>query len=837
MLIERNNINNKNQSVFTKDEQIIPRNIEVEMKDSYINYAMSVIVSRALPNVRDGLKPVHRRIIYAMKEMSLKSNSVYKKSARVVGDVLGKYHPHGDTAVYNAIVRMVQNFSLRYPLIDGNGNFGSIDGDGAAAMRYTEVRMAAIANELLVELDKHTVDFVPNYDNSLKEPVILPVKIPNLLINGASGIAVGMATNIPTHNIGEVCDALIALLNNKNISITQIEQYIKGPDFPTGGIILGTHGIMNYMDSGKGILTIRAKVKVIRQNHNNRDCIIITEIPYQVNKTTLITSIINLVKSKKIDSIYDVRDESDRCGIRIIIELKKDMNAQTVLNQLYKYTQLEVSFGVIMLALVNNKPKIMNIKELLNYHLEHRKDIITKRVKFDLHNAQKKEHILKGLKIAVNNIDYIMTTIKESPNDENANKNLLAKFKLTKLQSDAILEMKIKRLTKLNREQINNEYIEILQTIANLNKILNNTNNVLSIIKNELFEIKKKYADNRKTTIQTMKIDNVTNDDFIQDEEVVITMSHSGYIKRIPANTYRLQHRGGRGITAMITKEEDFVKNLFVTNSHSYMLFFTTYGKVYWLKVYNIPIGTRMSKGKAIINLLHLTDINEKITAAITIKSFNNNYVLQDKSLVMCTRDGIIKKVALNEFAKPRKNGLNAIKLKTSDILIEAKVISKDFYIVIATKKGMAIRFKASDIRNTGRTSIGVKGISIKKYDEVISMEVVTPEDILLSVSENGYGKKTKVDKYRIQHRGGYGTINMQTGKRNGNVVSIAKTSNNKEAMIITKNGITIRLGLDSIPLIGRVTKGVKLVRLDFNDKVVATSILHTNKIKADNGN
>jgi DNA gyrase subunit A len=830
MSIEKN-INNKNKLILT-DEQIIPCNIETEMKDSYINYAMSVIVSRALPDVRDGFKPVHRRIIYAMKEMNLKYTSTYKKSARVVGDVLGKYHPHGDTAVYNAIVRMVQSFSLRYPLIDGNGNFGSIDGDCAAAMRYTEVKMTSIANELLAELDNDTVDFIPNYDNSLREPVILPVKIPNLLINGSSGIAVGMATNIPTHNIGEVCDALIALLDNNKLSITQIEQYIHGPDFPTGGIIVGSQGIRNYMNSGKGILTIRAKVKIQPQDNNsNRNYIIITEIPYQVNKTVLITSIINLVKSKKVDSIYDVRDESDRSGIRIIIEIKKDMNAYIVLNQLYKYTQLEISFGVIMLALVNNKPKIMGIKELLNHHLEHRKDIIIKKVKFDLHNAKKKEHILKGLKKAVDNIDNIMVTIKESTNDDNANKSLLEKFGLTKLQSDAILEMKIKRLTKLNRDQINNEYVSTLKTIENLNLILNNSNNVLSIIKNELIEIKKKYADKRRTIIQSTTIGkNTINDDLIQDEEVVITMSHSGYIKRISVDTYRVQHRGGRGITAMITKEEDFVKNLFITNSHSYMLFFTTYGKVYCLKVYDIPLGTRMSKGKAIINLLHLTGVNEKITAAISIKSFSNNGILQDKYLVMCTRDGIIKKIELKEFTKPRKSGINAINLKTSDILIEAKIISKNSYIVIATKKGMAIRFKESDIRITGRNSMGVKGISIKKYDEVISMEVVAPDDILLSVSENGYGKKTQVSKYRVQHRGGYGIINMQTGKRNGNIVSIAKTNNNKEAMIITKNGITIRLGLESIPLIGRITKGVKLVRLDSHDKVVATSIL---KIKS----
>ncbi|MDR0890707.1 MAG: DNA gyrase subunit A [Endomicrobium sp.] len=806
-----------------QNEIIVSCDIEREMKDSYINYAMSVIVSRALPDVRDGLKPVHRRIIYAMNEMNLKYNTSYKKSARVVGNVLGKYHPHGDTAVYNAIVRMVQTFSLRYPLIDGHGNFGSIDGDSAAAMRYTEIRMGHITNELLVDLDKDTVDFIHNYDSSLKEPVILPVRIPNLLINGASGIAVGMATNIPPHNIGEVCDALLALLNDKNITTEKILHYIQGPDFPTGGVILGTNGILNYMTSGKGILTLRAKIKIIEKSNNNeRECIIINEIPYQINKSTLLTSIINLVKTKKIESIYDIRDESDRNGIRIVIELKKDMNAKIVLNQLYKYTQLESSFGVIMLALVDNKPKIMGIKDLLIHHIKHRKDIIVKRVKFDLHAAIHKKHILEGFKVAIQNIDGVLQTIKEAINENNAKLSLSSKFNFTPIQANSILEMKIRRLTKLNRDAINDDYVTLSKLIKNFNEILCNPKNIISMIKEEILLIKKKYADIRKTTIQFNDLyNNKTIEDFIQDEDFVITMSHSGYIKRIPVNTYRVQHRGGRGITAMITKEEDFVKNLFITNSHSYMLFFTTYGKVYWLKVYDIPLGTRISKGKAIINLLHLTNMDERITAAIDVKSFVNN-----SSLLMCTKSGIIKKVSLKEFSKPRKNGINAIKLKDSDILIEAKVVSQNFEIIIATKMGMAIRFKESDVRLIGRNAIGVKGISIKKSDEVIGMEVVNPNDILLSVSENGYGKKTKVNKYRSQHRGGYGIINMHTGKRNGNIISITKTSDNKEVMLITKNGITIRLGLSSIPLIGRITKGVKLVKLDHNDKVVATSIL-----------
>jgi DNA gyrase subunit A len=594
---------------------IAPRNIEDEMKTSYIDYAMSVIVGRALPDVRDGLKPVHRRILYAMKEMGLKHNTAYKKSARVVGDVLGKYHPHGDSAVYGAMVRMVQDFSLRYPMVDGQGNFGSIDGDFAAAMRYTEVRMDAITDEMLADLDKNTVDFIPNYDGSLKEPSILPTKLPSLLINGSAGIAVGMATNIPTHNLGEVCEALVALIDNADISIVELAKFIKGPDFPTGAIILGKGGIRDYMEKGRGSVKMRAKAEV-EETKGARQAIIVNEIPYQVNKANLITSIADLVKDKRIDGISDLRDESDRDGIRIVIEIKRDANAQVVLNQLYKHTQMQSSFGVIMLALVNNRPKVMNIKEILEHHIEHRKVVITRRTRFELQKAQNRAHILEGLKIAIDNIDAIIKIMKESHDEDIARQTLMLKFHLTKVQAEAILEMKIRQLTGLKQKEIEAEYLELIKLIEKLRLILADPQKTLAIIKDEIIEIKKKYGDKRRTQIQVAEAD-FNIEDLIQEEEVAVTMSHTGYIKRIPLDTYKAQGRGGRGITAMNTKEEDFVENMFITSSHAYMLFFTTRGRLYWTRVYEIPEGSRISKGKAIVNLLQLQGAEEKITAAI----------------------------------------------------------------------------------------------------------------------------------------------------------------------------------------------------------------------------
>jgi DNA gyrase subunit A len=798
---------------------IIPQNIGDEMKNSYIDYAMSVIIGRALPDVRDGLKPVHRRILYAMKEMGLKHNTAYKKSARVVGDVLGKYHPHGDSAVYGAIVRMVQGFSLRYPMIEGQGNFGSIDGDFAAAMRYTEVRIDAITDEMLVDLDKNTVDFIPNYDGSLKEPVILPTKLPSLLINGSSGIAVGMATNIPAHNIAEVSDALLALVDDEELSVSEIAKYIKGPDFPTGAIILGKSGIKDYMEKGRGSVKIRAKTE-IEEVKSGREAIIVNEIPYQVNKSNLITSIADLVKDKKIDGITDLRDESDRDGIRIVIEIKKDANVQVVLNQLYKHTQLQSSFGVIMLALVNNRPKVMDIKEILMHHIEHRKVIIIRRTKFDLQKAEARSHILEGLKIAIDNIDAVIEIIKESSDEDNARVSLMSKFRLTKIQAEAILEMKIRQLTGLRRKEIDDEYLEVIKLIEKLRSVLADINKVLGIIKNEVLDIKRKYGDKRRTQIQAAEV-GFNIEDLIQEEEVAVTMSHAGYIKRIPLDTYKAQHRGGRGITAMNTKEEDFVENLFITSSHSYMLFFTTRGRLYWMRVYEISEGARASKGKAIVNLLQLNGAEEKITAAIPIRSFNPENI-KDEYLLMCTRNGKIKKIALAKFVNPRKRGIIAIKLEDGDILVEVKVINKKPEIIIATKNGNAIRFKESSIRAIGRTGQGVKGIRLENDDEVVGMEVFSSDDIFLTISENGYGKRTKIGKYRLQQRAGYGVINMQTTKRNGNIVGIKEANYGKEVMIITQNGITIRLSVNSISVIGRNTQGVRLVRLDDGDKVAA---------------
>ncbi|MDR1244112.1 MAG: DNA gyrase subunit A [Endomicrobium sp.] len=798
---------------------IVPRNIEDEMKTSYIDYAMSVIVGRALPDVRDGLKPVHRRILYAMKEMGLKHNTAYKKSARVVGDVLGKYHPHGDSAVYGAVVRMAQDFSLRYPMIDGQGNFGSIDGDFAAAMRYTEIRMDKITDEMLADLDKNTVDFIPNYDGSLKEPLILPTKLPSLLINGSSGIAVGMATNIPTHNLAETCDALVALIGDPELPVSEIARCIKGPDFPTGAIILGKGGIKEYMEKGRGSVKIRAKVE-IEELKSFREAIIVKEIPYQVNKTNLITSIADLVKDKKIDGISDLRDESDREGIRVVIEIKRDANAQVVLNQLYKHTQMQTSFGVIMLALVNNRPKVMNIKEILVHHIEHRKVVIVRRTQFDLKKAENRAHILEGLKIAIDNIDAVIKIIKESREEEAARAVLMSKFHLTKAQSEAILEMKIRQLTGLKRQEVEDEYLEKIKLIEQLRSILAAPKKVLAIIREEIVEIKKEYGDKRKTQIQAAEAD-FNIEDLIQEEDVAVTMSHSGYIKRIPLDTYKAQHRGGRGITAMNTKEEDFVESLFITNSHSYMLFFTTRGRLYWTRVYEIPEGARVSKGKAIVNLLQLQGTEEKITAAIPIRSFNAGDI-KDEYLLMCTRKGIIKKIALEEFKNPRKGGIIAIKLEDGDILVQVKAIEKKPEVIIATKKGIAIRFKESDVRAIGRNGMGVRGISLEKDDEVVGMEVLAPEDIFLSVSENGYGKRTEVGKYRLQRRSGHGVINMQATERNGDVVGIKKANADEEVMIMTKDGITIRLRVNSISIIGRNTQGVKLVKLGQSDKVAA---------------
>jgi DNA gyrase subunit A len=798
---------------------IMPRNIEDEMKTSYIDYAMSVIVGRALPDVRDGLKPIHRRILFVMKEMGLKHSGHYMKSARVVGEVMGKFHPHGDSAIYESMVRMAQEWALRYPMVDGQGNFGSIDGDSAAAMRYTEARMEAITDEMLADLDKNTVDWMPNYDGLLKEPVVLPSKLPSLLINGSVGIAVGMATNIPTHNLGEVCDALIALINDSQLPISEISKYIKGPDFPTGASILGKAGIKSYMETGRGSIKMRSKTE-IEVAKNGRESIIVNEIPYQVNKATLIMTIADLVKDKKIDGISDLRDESDRDGIRIVIEIKRDGNAQVVLNQLYKHTQLQSSFGVIMLALVNNRPKVMSIKEVLSHHIEHRQVVITRRIKFDLQKAEARAHILEGLKIAVDNIDAIVKTIRGAQDKDDARAQLMSKFKLSKIQSEAILEMRLHQLTGLARKEVEDEYLEIIKLIEKLRSILADPKKVLALIKEEVLQLKKDYGDVRRTKIQAAEAD-FNIEDLIQEEEVAVTMSHAGYIKRIPLDTYKAQNRGGKGITAMNTKEEDFVENLFITSSHAYMLFFTTRGRLYWTRVYEIPEGSRISKGKAIVNLLQLQSTEEKITAAIPIRSFKSKDI-KDEYLLMCTRNGTIKKIALEEFINPRKGGINIIKIDDGDILAEVKVINKNPEVIIATKQGAAIRFNEKEIRSMGRSAAGVRGIALEKDDEVIGMEILSNKDIFMSVSENGYGKRTQVGKYRLTHRGGKGVINMRTSERNGGVVGIKHANDGEEIMIMTQNGITIRFKVEGVSVIGRDAQGVRLVKLGEDDKVAA---------------
>jgi DNA gyrase subunit A len=809
----------KEQASAPLNPNIIPRNIEDEMRTSYIDYAMSVIVGRALPDVRDGLKPVHRRILFAMKEMGLKHTSAYKKSARVVGDVLGKYHPHGDTAVYDAMVRMVQDFSLRYPIVEGQGNFGSIDGDSPAAMRYTEVRMDSIADEILTDIDKDTVDFAPNYDGSLQEPVVLPANLPNLLVNGSSGIAVGMATNIPAHNLTEVIDGIFAYIENSDITIQEINKIIKGPDFPTAGIIHGRAGIKSYMETGRGSVRIRSKTE-IEELKGNREAIIIRELPYQVNKALLLENIAGLVRDKKLEGISDLRDESDRDGIRVVIEIKRDSNAQIVLNQLFKHTQMETSFGVIMLAIVNNKPKVLTIKEMLHHYVEHRKIIIVRRTKFELAKAEARAHILEGLKIALDNLDAIIKTIKESKDVDLARTNLMSRFKLSRIQAQAILDMKLQQLTGLERKKIEDEYLDIIKTIERLKGILADSKKVLSIIKEELAQLREKYGDERRTRILAQAVD-LEIEDLIQEEEVVVTLSHAGYVKRLPVTTYRAQRRGGRGITGMQTREEDFVESLFITNTHAYMLFFTNRGRIYWTRVYEIPEGGRASKGKAIVNLLQLSTADEKITAAVAIRSFEDE---KDKGtyLLMCTRNGTIKKTPLTEFDSPRRGGIIAIGLEEGDVLIEVKRTDGNSQVIIATKKGLAIRFKEKQVRPIGRAGKGVRGINLEKDDEVVGMEAVGPKDVILAACVNGHGKRTDVDEYRLQSRGGKGVINIKTTDRNGTVIGIKKANDDVELMLMTEKGMTIRLPVKDVSIIGRNAQGVRLVRMEEGDKLAA---------------
>lgn len=793
-------------------EEIKDTLIENEMKESYIDYAMSVIVGRALPDVRDGLKPVHRRILYAMNELGLQNNKPYKKCARIVGETLGKYHPHGDMAVYDSLVRMAQSFSLRYPLIEGQGNFGSLDGDSPAAQRYTEAKLSKIASEMLQDIEKETVKFVDNFDGSLKEPEVLPAKIPNLLLNGSSGIAVGMATNIPPHNLNEVCTAITKTIDNPEIDINEIISIMPGPDFPTGAYICGKNGIKSYYLNGKGKLILRAKTKIEEIKDKRR--IIIEEIPYQVNKANLVEAIADLVKEKVIEDVSDIRDESDKKGVRVVIELKRNANPELILNQLYKHSQLQITFGVIMLALHKNQPKVMNIKDFINHYIQYRKEIITKRTKFDLDKAEKKAHILEGLRIALNNIDPVIKLIKGSKNPDEAKKGLVKNFKLTEVQSQAILDMRLHRLTSLEQEKIKEEYENLLKLIKELKEILASEKMILEIIKKELNELKEKYTGERKTQILDVE-EEIDVEDLIPEEDIVITATYSGYIKRTPLELYKQQRRGGKGIIATETKEEDTVEHLFVTNSKSTLLLFTNTGRVHWLKTYQVPEASRYSKGKAIINLLSL-DQNERVTAMIPIKQFKD-----DNYLIMVTKKGLIKKTPLFKFAKPRKGGITGITLKEKDDeLAKVRLTPGILTMIIGTKKGFALKFKEEDVRSMGRTASGVRGIRLRKDDEVIGLEVSIDSASLLTVTENGYGKRTVISDYRLTRRGGKGVINIKTSPRNGNVIGIKTVKDHDEIILITKKGIVIRTPVNNISNVGRNTQGVRVMKLNEGDKV-----------------
>lgn len=794
--------------------KILPRSIEQEMKSSYIDYAMSVIVMRALPDVRDGLKPVHRRILYAMHEAGMASNKPYKKSARIVGEVLGKYHPHGDTSVYDAIVRLAQSFSTRYLMVDGHGNFGSVDGDSAAAMRYTEVRMSKVAEAMLADIEKDTVDFRPNYDESLEEPKVLPSKIPNLLVNGSSGIAVGMATNIPPHNMREVIDATIMMIDNADVTIPELMTAITGPDFPTGGLILGTEGITSAYTTGRGVVKMRAQTRIDKMA-NGKPRIIVSEIPYQVNKARLIEKIAELVRDKLIDGITDLRDESDRNGMRIVIELRRDANAEVILNQLFKHTQLQDSFGIIMLALVDSRPQVLNLREVLYYYLEHQKQVIVRRTRYELAKAKARAHILEGLKIALDHIDAVIKTIRASNTTEIARNALMDGFNLSEKQAQAILDLRLQRLTGLEREKIENEYKDLLATIEWLESVLMDDQKVLNIIKEELLDMRKRFGDDRRTIITT-DTSNMAVGDLIAEEDIVLTLTHSSYIKRLPVDTYRNQKRGGRGVAGMGTKEEDFVEHLFITTTHHNILFFTNRGRVYRLMGYEIPEASRTSKGTSIVNLLPLEG-KERITAVIPIKAFSNT-----RYLFMATEKGIVKKTELMEFNTARKTGLIAISLDEDDDLIGVKLTNGEQHVLMGTRDGLAIYFPETDVRHMGRTARGVKGINLHEKDSVVGMDTLKKDGEVLTVTEEGYGKRTSVTEYRDQKRGGKGVINLKVTEKTGQVVGIKIVRPGQELMLISSDGIVIRIDIDDISIISRNTQGVKLMKTGANDKVVA---------------
>ena len=795
---------------------VVDINIDEEMRASYIDYSMSVIVGRALPDVRDGLKPVHRRVLHAMRELGNVHNRAYKKSARVVGDCIGKYHPHGDQAVYDTIVRMAQDFSLRYQLVDGQGNFGSIDGDPPAAMRYTEVRMQRLAEELLADIDKETVDLGPNYNGEFEEPLVLPAKFPNLLLNGSTGIAVGMATNIPPHNLCELVDGLVTLIDNPDASVEDLMEHIKGPDFPTGGLICGTTPIREMYMTGRGQMRVRGRAR-IEEGKQGKETIIITEIPFAVNKTTLIEGIVKLVQNKTIEGISDIRDESNNEGIRIVIDLKRGVVPKIILNHIYKRTQLQTTFGAIMLAIVEGKPRVMDLKELLQHFVAHRFEVITRRTEYDLRKAEARAHILEGLKIALDNLDAIVKTIRASRNRDEARPALMKNFKLTEIQANAILDMRLYQLTGLEREKIEEEYLELIKTISYLRDLLANEHKIYDLIKKELVELREKYGDRRRTDIAPSE-EEISIEDLVADRGCIITISNTGYIKRVPVDTYRAQRRGGKGVAGMATKEEDYVEHVFAANTHDYILFFTSVGQIYWEKVYEIPEATRTSRGKAIVNLLNITN-EENIAAMIRVREFS-----ADKHLVMATARGVVKKTNLSAFKNVRRDSIVAINIDDDDELIEVKMTDGKNDVMLCTRNGISIRFNENRLRDQGRATRGVRGVTLTKDDCVQSMEIVNDDASFLVCTEHGYGKRTVFEEFRSQNRGGKGIIAIRTSKRNGKVVGAHAVMEVDSLMLITAQGKMIKMNVGDVRVIGRATQGVRLINLDKGDRLVSAT-------------
>jgi DNA gyrase subunit A len=805
--------------------RIIRINIEDEMKSAYIDYSMSVIVSRALPDVRDGLKPVHRRVLYGMSELGLTAGASFKKSARIVGEVLGKYHPHGDSSVYEAMVRMAQEWSLRYMLVDGQGNFGSIDGDSAAAMRYTEARFRKIAEDVLADLDKNTVDFRPNFDDSLQEPTVLPAKAPLLLLNGASGIAVGMATNMPPHNLTEVVDAICSYIDNNEITIEELLQHIKGPDFPTGGTILGIQGIKDAFETGRGRIVVRAQTD-IEVNESGRETIVVTEIPYMVNKRELIEKIAELVEEKKVEGIAYINDESDRNGMRIVIKLKIGTVANVVLNTLYKYTQLQSSFSVNNIALVDGRPRLLNLKQLIKYFVRHRHDVILRRARFELEQAEKRAHILEALLIALDFIDEVIAIIRGSKTVDEAKSNLMERFSFSEIQAGAIVEMRLRQLTGLERAKLQAEYDELMKLIAHLNEVLSNLDLQMKIIKDELIELREKYGDDRRTKIE-LTAEDFNPEDFYPDEDVVITISHLGYIKRTPLAEYRIQNRGGVGAKGSTTRDEDFIQHIYVANMHSTMLFFTLKGRCFWLKVYEIPEGSKASKGRAIQNVLNIGP-DDKVCAYINVKNLNDEDYINNNYIVLATKKGTVKKTSLEAYSRPRVNGVNAITIRENDELLEAVLTNGNNEILLAARNGKCVRFNENDVRAIGRTASGVRGINIEEDDEVIGMICVDSqtEDMeskhILVVSENGYGKRSNLDDYRVTNRGAKGVKTINITEKTGSLIAIKDVTNENDLMIINKSGITIRVAASDIRVVGRATQGVRLINIREGDMIAA---------------